>query len=215
MDGNGRWARNRALPRVEGHLAGIQFAPDAVAGDRVEAKPVATTDLTAAIVAAINAPRPKADTEEKERPSAFASFDYAGGYRHTPSDFQSDVVVRIHARRIDGSPHPYGKQERKILTVDWVTRQFTVHPSAAELARGQKANRGLFISFEDVEITDHIEPLDLSDPVVALMEKRRELAILEAQVKEQEIEMELQRRQDEIVKAKAEQRQTAFSGGLK
>jgi undecaprenyl diphosphate synthase len=30
MDGNGRWARNRALPRVEGHLAGIESVRDVV-----------------------------------------------------------------------------------------------------------------------------------------------------------------------------------------
>lgn len=189
-------------------------APAPVAGDRTESAPDATSGLTDAILKAINAPRPT-KAEEQERPSAFASFDYAGGFRHTPSDFQSGVVVRVHARRLDGSPHPYGKQERKILTVDWITRQFTVYPTAAEAKAGQKANRGLFITFDDVEITDHSEPLDLSDPVVMLMEKRRELAILEAEVKEHEVAAELQRRQDEILKAKGEARAKAFSGGLK
>ena len=30
MDGNGRWARNRALPRIEGHIAGIESVRDVV-----------------------------------------------------------------------------------------------------------------------------------------------------------------------------------------
>ena len=30
MDGNGRWARSRALPRIEGHIAGIESVRDIV-----------------------------------------------------------------------------------------------------------------------------------------------------------------------------------------
>ncbi len=30
MDGNGRWAKNRALPRIEGHIAGIESVRDIV-----------------------------------------------------------------------------------------------------------------------------------------------------------------------------------------
>jgi len=32
MDGNGRWARKRGLPRVAGHRAGIQAVRDVVEG---------------------------------------------------------------------------------------------------------------------------------------------------------------------------------------
>jgi undecaprenyl diphosphate synthase len=34
MDGNGRWARSRALPRIEGHIAGIESVRDVVTTTR-------------------------------------------------------------------------------------------------------------------------------------------------------------------------------------
>jgi undecaprenyl diphosphate synthase len=34
MDGNGRWARSRALPRVEGHIAGIESVRDVITTTR-------------------------------------------------------------------------------------------------------------------------------------------------------------------------------------
>ena len=34
MDGNGRWARSRALPRVEGHIAGIESVREVVTTTR-------------------------------------------------------------------------------------------------------------------------------------------------------------------------------------
>jgi undecaprenyl diphosphate synthase len=34
MDGNGRWAKNRALPRIEGHIAGIESVRDVVTTTR-------------------------------------------------------------------------------------------------------------------------------------------------------------------------------------
>ncbi len=42
MDGNGRWARNRALPRVEGHLAGIESVRDVVTMTRELNIPILT-----------------------------------------------------------------------------------------------------------------------------------------------------------------------------
>jgi undecaprenyl diphosphate synthase len=42
MDGNGRWARNRALPRAEGHIAGIESVRDVVTATREFAIPYLT-----------------------------------------------------------------------------------------------------------------------------------------------------------------------------
>lgn len=42
MDGNGRWARNRELPRVEGHIAGIESVRDVVTMTRELAIPILT-----------------------------------------------------------------------------------------------------------------------------------------------------------------------------
>jgi undecaprenyl diphosphate synthase len=42
MDGNGRWARNRALPRVEGHMAGIGSVREVVTATRELAIPYLT-----------------------------------------------------------------------------------------------------------------------------------------------------------------------------
>jgi undecaprenyl diphosphate synthase len=42
MDGNGRWARNRALPRVDGHLAGIESVRDVVTMTRELNIPILT-----------------------------------------------------------------------------------------------------------------------------------------------------------------------------
>jgi undecaprenyl diphosphate synthase len=42
MDGNGRWARNRALPRAEGHIAGIESVRDVVTRTRELAIPYLT-----------------------------------------------------------------------------------------------------------------------------------------------------------------------------
>jgi len=41
MDGNGRWARRRRLPRVEGHRAGVKSAQAAVEVCRDRSLPVA------------------------------------------------------------------------------------------------------------------------------------------------------------------------------
>jgi undecaprenyl diphosphate synthase len=42
MDGNGRWARNRSLPRAEGHMAGIESVRDVVTTTRELAIPYLT-----------------------------------------------------------------------------------------------------------------------------------------------------------------------------
>jgi undecaprenyl diphosphate synthase len=42
MDGNGRWARSRALPRIEGHIAGIESVRDIVTANRAFGIPVLT-----------------------------------------------------------------------------------------------------------------------------------------------------------------------------
>ena len=42
MDGNGRWARSRALPRAEGHIAGIESVRDVVTATREFAIPYLT-----------------------------------------------------------------------------------------------------------------------------------------------------------------------------
>src|SRR5208337_3694186 len=42
MDGNGRWARNRALPRAEGHIAGIESVRGVVTMTRELAIPYLT-----------------------------------------------------------------------------------------------------------------------------------------------------------------------------
>jgi undecaprenyl diphosphate synthase len=42
MDGNGRWARSRALPRIEGHIAGIESVRDIITMTREKGIPYLT-----------------------------------------------------------------------------------------------------------------------------------------------------------------------------
>ncbi len=59
MDGNGRWARNRALPRAEGHIAGIESVRDVVTATREFAIPY----LTLYAFSKENWTRPKEEVE--------------------------------------------------------------------------------------------------------------------------------------------------------
>jgi len=59
MDGNGRWARNRALPRAEGHIAGIESVRDVVTATRELAIPY----LTLYAFSKENWTRPKEEVE--------------------------------------------------------------------------------------------------------------------------------------------------------
>jgi len=59
MDGNGRWARNRSLPRAEGHMAGIESVRDVVTTTRELAIPY----LTLYAFSKENWTRPKEEVE--------------------------------------------------------------------------------------------------------------------------------------------------------
>jgi len=101
MDGNGRWARRRALPRAEGHMAGIDSVRDVVTTTRELAIPY----LTLYAFSKENWTRPKEEVEallallaiylQKELPTMMKEdirFRPIGDIGDLPADLQEQLV---------------------------------------------------------------------------------------------------------------------------
>ena len=100
MDGNGRWARNRALPRAEGHMAGIESVRDIVTTTRELEIPY----LTLYAFSKENWTRPKEEVEallallavylQKELPTMMKEdirFRSIGDISDLPADLQEQL----------------------------------------------------------------------------------------------------------------------------
>lgn len=149
----------------------------------------ANSELVDALKQVINQPRP-APVEERIDTSAFRH-EEEQQKRPTVHDVQPGKVVRAHSTRRDGSRFTYSGRMFKVYTVDWVTRQFT--------AEGE--SRTLFFSFDDFEVTDLLEPLDMTDPEVRVLEAKRALEQAEA---DKQAALEAKAAADAVAKADAE-----------
>jgi undecaprenyl diphosphate synthase len=108
MDGNGRWARNRALPRVEGHLAGIESVRDVVTMTRELSIPI----LTLYAFSKENWTRPRTEVQallallavylQKELPTMMREdirFRPIGDITDLPADLQQQLDGVIQATK--------------------------------------------------------------------------------------------------------------------
>jgi undecaprenyl diphosphate synthase len=106
MDGNGRWARSRALPRIEGHIAGIESVRDVITTTREMNIPY----LTLYAFSKENWTRPKDEVQglmtllavylEKELPLMMEndiSFRAIGAIEDLVDDLQSQLTNVIKA----------------------------------------------------------------------------------------------------------------------
>ena len=116
MDGNGRWARSRALPRIEGHIAGIESVRDIVTMTRELHIPY----LTLYAFSKENWTRPKKEVEallsllgvylEKELPLMLEKdvrFNAIGAISDLPGAFAAAARQRYGENREERVPVPY------------------------------------------------------------------------------------------------------------
>jgi len=152
MDGNGRWAQARGLPRIQGHVAGAE----AVRATVTAAAEIGLPWLTLYAFSAENWRRPQAEVDALMR--LFGRYLAAEAERCAQQDIQISVVGR-RDRLPEDLVERIGQAERRTRSGDALRLRIAVDFSARDAAVMAAERRCKVQSFEEaLALATHADP---------------------------------------------------------